>query len=102
VLRPLDLQIRNRSEKRRGGGNHHPRNGTSGLSVAGSEIELEQRKLRARYSKQEYGRGRGAFVDHARCCKEIIRRFRPGFRCAEEICDRQEFSTCSSKCRSQL
>ena len=35
------------------------------------------------------------------CCEEIIRRLRPGFRCAQEICDHQGFSTCSPECQSQ-
>src|SRR5262249_281136 len=97
--RLLDLQIRNRSAKRRGGGDHHSRNGTGWLSVAGGEIELEQRKLRARQCEQEHGYRLGAFVDHLGGCEEIIRRLRPGFRWPQEICDRQRFSTCSAECQ---
>jgi len=41
----LDLQIRDRSAKRRDRGDHYPRNRTGGLSVAGGEIELGQRNF---------------------------------------------------------
>ena len=58
LLRPLDLQIRNRSAKRRRRGDHHPRNRTCRLSLAGGEVELGQRKFRARQSEQEHGRRR--------------------------------------------
>ena len=42
--------------------------------------ELVEGKFRARRAGQERGRGSGAFLDHARCRKEIARRLRPGFR----------------------
>src|SRR6202162_5300877 len=48
LLRPLDLQIRDRGPKRRSRSSHHSRSGAGCLSLASREVELVEGKLRAR------------------------------------------------------
>ena len=84
VLRPLDLQVRDRRGERRCRRAHRPRDRSGRLSVQDSAGQQHRREVRSGHARQEHGPRRHRRLDHARPGEEAHADGGAGFRRAEE------------------
>ena len=91
LLRPLDLQIRNRFSKRRRGGHDHPRDRPRRLSLRSRRRQLGRRELQRTAAGQQHESRAGGRLDHFRQSRRTVPYVRPRPRAAQEAGIQKDF-----------